>query len=301
VPLLIGVVAIVGVGSVVARNLPILPAAGPSLDPNLVGAVAASGSPSVDGQASSPAGGVGTPERSQAPTPAPAPTPTPVPTAPPITALTGYRWPLPNGRLTLPFGPSPWGSRIVDGQHFHDGVDLATFCGDRIVAAHAGTVLAAGRRYDDAIGWVGDLARYKARLDRKALWPTLPIVIIIDNGDGFRSIYAHFSKVVVKKGDVVAAGDFLGFEGMTGRASGCHLHYGMFSPLEMATFGIDPVVAKRMLLPGAQVARIDPLLVLPPRPQDQPSAAPSSSATASSRPGPAVPTPSIPVLPIPYP
>jgi murein DD-endopeptidase MepM/ murein hydrolase activator NlpD len=301
VPLLIGVVAIVGVGSVIARNLPILAAAGPSLDPNLAGALAASGSPSIGGQASSPAGGAGTPERSQAPTFAPVPTPTPVPTAPPITALIGYRWPLPNGRLTLPFGPSPWGSRIVDGQHFHDGVDLATFCGDRIVAAHAGTVLAAGRRYDDAIGWVGDLVRYKARLDRKALWPTLPIVVIIDNGDGFRSIYAHFSKIVVKKGDVVAAGDFLGFEGMTGRASGCHLHYGMFSPLETATFGIDPVVAKRMLLPDAQIARIDPLLVLPLRPQDQPSAAPSSSATASSAPGPAVPTPSIPVLPNPYP
>ena len=72
----------------------------------------------------------------------------------------------------------------------------------------------------------------------------------------------------------VRAGDFLGYEGRTGRASGCHLHYGLFSPLETATFGIDPVVVKRMKLPDSQIARIDPLLVLPPRPQDQPSPSP---------------------------
>ena len=71
--------------------------------------------------------------------------------------LTGYVWPLPGSRLTLPFGPSPWGSRVVDGESFHDGLDLATFCGDRVVAAHDGTVLAAGRRYDRHIGWLGDL------------------------------------------------------------------------------------------------------------------------------------------------
>ncbi len=95
--------------------------------------------------------------------------------------------------------------------------------------------------------------------------------MVIDDGNGYRSIYAHFSKVVVKRGQVVKAGDFLGYEGMTGRASGCHVHYGLFSPLETATFGIDPAVVKRMKLPDTLIARIDPLLVLPPRPQDQPS------------------------------
>ena len=151
--------------------------------------------------------------------------------APPST-LTGYRWPLPHGRLTLPFGPSPWGSRLVEGKPFHDGVDLATFCGDRIVAAHDGMVLAAGRRYDQFMGWVGDLKPYLDRLDKKHLWMTLPIVVVIDDGNGYRSIYAHFSKVVVKRGRRVKAGQLLGYEGQTGRASGCHLHYGLFSPPE---------------------------------------------------------------------
>jgi murein DD-endopeptidase MepM/ murein hydrolase activator NlpD len=194
------------------------------------------------------------------------PTATPAPTAPPPASLTGYRWPLPRGRLTLPFGPSPWGSRIVDGERFHDGVDFATFCGDRIAAAHAGTVLAAGRRYDKYMGWVGDLQPYLDRLEKKHLWSTLPIIVVIDDGNGYRSIYAHFGKVVVKKGATVKAGQLLGYEGRTGRASGCHLHYGLFSPAEVATFGIDPAVVKRMKVPARQIARIDPMLVLGERP-----------------------------------
>ena len=183
--------------------------------------------------------------------------------APPPWSLTGYRWPLRHARLTLPFGPTSWGSRIVDGQLFHDGIDLATFCGDRITAAHDGTVLAAGRHFDEFMGWVGDLGPYLARLDRKHLWLTLPNVIVIDDGNGYRSVYAHFESVAVKPGDVVKAGDFLGWEGATGHATGCHLHYGLFSPDEVATFGYDPVAAAHMLLPTEELARIDPLLVLP--------------------------------------
>lgn len=288
--LLVGVVAIAGIGAVLAGTLPTASAGDPGS--GLAGAVRDGASP-APAQASAPAGGL---------TPAPAvrvtsaPTPTPQPTAPPISVLTGYQWPLPHGRLTLPFGPSSWGSRIVNGELFHDGLDLATFCGDRIVAAHDGTVLVASRRFDSYIGWIGDLTPYTKRLDAKNLWGTLPIVVIIDDGNGYRSIYAHFSKVAVKKGDIVAAGEFLGFEGMTGRASGCHLHYGLFSPLETATFGLDPAVVKRLKVPAIQIARIDPLRVLPPRPQDQPSASPS---TQSASPSPAAP--SAPVVVNPYP
>ena len=113
----------------------------------------------------------------------------------------------------------------MDGEKFHDGVDLATFCGDHVVAAHDGVVIAASRKFDKHIGWIGDLKSYFHRLDLNQLWSTLPIVVVIDDGNGYRSIYAHFSKVVVKRGDVVKAGDFIGYEGMTGRASGCHVHY----------------------------------------------------------------------------
>jgi murein DD-endopeptidase MepM/ murein hydrolase activator NlpD len=186
-----------------------------------------------------------------------------LPAAPSIDSLAGYRWPLAHPRLTLPFGPTPWGTRLVGGKLFHDGIDVATFCGDRITAAHKGTVIAAGRHYDDVMGWVGDLAPYYRRLDRGKLWSTLPIVVVIDDGNGYRSMYAHFSQIVVKKGQVVRAGQFLGYEGMTGRASGCHLHYGLFSPWETRTFRLKPDTAKRMKLPSREIARVDPLSVLP--------------------------------------
>ncbi len=215
-----------------------------------------------------------------------APTEAPDPTPIPYDLLTDYHWPLPKGRLTLPFGPSPWGSRIVHGETFHDGIDLATFCGDRIVAAHGGKVLAAGRRYDRYMGWVGDLKPYTTRLDKKKLWQTLPIVVVIDDGNGYRSIYAHFGKVKVKRGQTVKTGQLLGWEGATGRASGCHLHYGLFSPLETATFRIDAQVAKRMKLPRQQIARVDPLLVLPARARDREERA-ASEARAAGVPSPA--------------
>ncbi len=184
--------------------------------------------------------------------------------AAPVGSLTDYQWPIRNARLTHPFGPSSLGQRIVDGVPFHDGVDLVSFCGDRITAAHAGTVLAAGRRFDAYMGWVGDLTAYTERLNTKHLWLTLPNVVVIDDGNGYRSVYAHLHKVFVAPGDVVEAGAELGTEGKTGNATGCHLHYSLFSPDTTATFGFDAEAAARMRLPSLELARVDPLLVLPP-------------------------------------
>lgn len=152
----------------------------------------------------------------------------------------------------------------MDGVQFHDGIDLATYCGDPVRAAHAGTVLAAGRHFDAFMGWVGDLAAYTDRLNAGRLWLTLPNVVVIDDGNGYRSVYAHLHKVYVAPGDVVKAGTALGTEGMTGNATGCHLHYSLFSPDTTATFGFDLGAARRMLLPTLELARVDPLLVLPP-------------------------------------
>ena len=190
----------------------------------------------------------------------------------PPALLTGYRWPLPRGRLTNPFGAEGWGDFLVDGEHIHDGIDLATFCGDRIVAAHDGIVLAAGRRYDHFIGWKGNLRPYLRRLERKHLWMTLPIVVVIDDRNTYRSMYAHLGRVVVRRGQAVKAGQLIGYEGATGHATGCHLHYGLFSPYESARFGLDAGVVDRMKLPRAEIARIDPLLVLPERKQPKPKA-----------------------------
>ena len=86
---------------------------------------------------------------------------------------------------------------------------------------------------------------------------------MIDDGNGYRSVYAHFGKIKVHVGQVVHAGQLLGFEGATGHATGCHLHYGLFSPAETATFRLRGDIAKRMKLPRLELARVDPLDVLP--------------------------------------
>ncbi len=186
-----------------------------------------------------------------------------VPTAAPPASLTGYRWPLEHARITQAFGPAAGGTFVVAGQRFHDGIDIASFCGAYIAAAHGGRVIAAGRRSDAALGWIGNLTAYYARLNLRHLWGTLAIIVVIDDGNGYRSIYAHFHRIVAKVGQVVRAGDFLGTEGSTGHASGCHLHYGLFNPEATGRFATDPTIVQRALVPAGEIARIDPLLVLP--------------------------------------
>lgn len=183
--------------------------------------------------------------------------------APPIASLTGYQWPIRAGRISLPFKDIPGGTRIRNGRLMHDGVDMASFCGAPVGAAHDGVVLATGRRFDRVIGWIGNLDPYFHVLDVRHLWDDLPNVVVIDDGNGYRSIYAHFRDVTVKVGQRVKAGQLIGHEGATGHASGCHVHYGLFSPLETKTFGVRADLRRRLKLPKYEIARIDPLLVLP--------------------------------------
>jgi murein DD-endopeptidase MepM/ murein hydrolase activator NlpD len=218
-------------------------------------ALAPSPSPWLGGPSPSPTAPVN-------PSPTAQPLMTPMILVPPQN-LTGYIWPLAGGRVTLPFGPTVWGELFVDGQRFHDGLDMATACGDRVYAAHDGVVLAAGRQYDDFVGWDGDLTPYYDWLTGHRYWDSLPITIVIDDGDGYRSIYAHESRVTVQPGRIVKAGDLIGYEGQTGNATGCHVHFGLYSPLETRTFALDPAIVNRDHLPATEIARVDPLLVLP--------------------------------------
>ena len=181
-----------------------------------------------------------------------------------IAPLTGYRWPLEHARITQAFGPSTGGLFVVGGVRFHDGIDLANFCGAKILAAHDGVVIGAGRHVLDVSGWAGDVAGYQARLDAKNLWGGLALTVVIDDGNGYRSVYVHFHRVDVKVGDVVHAGDVIGVEGSTGHATGCHLHYSLFFANDLARFETNPADVTRYYLPAAEIARIDPLSVMPP-------------------------------------
>jgi murein DD-endopeptidase MepM/ murein hydrolase activator NlpD len=48
--------------------------------------------------------------------------------------------------------------------------------------------------------------------------------VIVEHGNGFKSLYAHMSKVEVKVGDEVGLDTILGEIGSTGRSTGPHLH-----------------------------------------------------------------------------
>ncbi len=86
----------------------------------------------------------------------------------------------------------------------HNGVDMAAPKNTPIVATRDGRVSFAGYQEDGAGYYV---------------W--------INHGDGFKSIYMHMTRYIVKEGDYVKAGQIIGYVGTTGRSTGYHLHFGL--------------------------------------------------------------------------
>lgn len=206
------------------------------------------------------------------PTPSPTPEPTPVPTPTPkvvreISAepeqLTGYVWPLRNSWITSRFGSRGFGGFVViDGEEAHDGLDLWTGCYGKVRAAHDGTVLYAGRNFDVYLGYEGDAARVYARLEQKGTVKSLPYVVVIDDGNGYRSIYVHLDSYQVEQGEDVKAGDVIGREGNTGYSTGCHLHYGLIR-MDGGWQQVVPSLVEKYEYPPLVRERVDPLRVLP--------------------------------------
>lgn len=216
--------------------------------------------------------------------------------------LTGYHWPVKLGLITTrfaPLAPTDGGFVTIDGIPYHDGLDLATRCGDRVRASHDGTVLYAGRDYDPFLGYQGDAGAVYDRLERLGRTSQQPIVVVIDDGNGYRSVYVHLKEANVEAGQAVKSGDQIGVEGATGFASGCHVHYSL-----IRMDGVWQPVVSRLLqygYPPRVRERVNPLDVLPwgdpdapqrlqdkvnppsptPIPSGEPSAQPSTSPEAS--------------------
>lgn len=115
--------------------------------------------------------------------------------------LSDQGWALPVlGRITSPFGPRP--NRPVAGVGaYHSGTDIAAPCGRPVFAGSSGTVVNAG--YQGSYGnWV-----------------------LIEHGNGIQTGYAHNSKLLVKAGQSVSAGEVIALVGTTGASSGCHVHF----------------------------------------------------------------------------
>ena len=266
------------------------------------------------GAGASPAAGASTPLSSALPAPttavgaSPSAQPTLNPLAKSIPAhsvdpaqLTGYIWPVNHALITTHFAPEPpadGGFVMIDGVSYHDGVDLATHCDDKVRAAHDGTVLYAGRDYDPYLGYQGDAEAIYARLQRLGRTNEQAIVVVIDDGNGYRSEYVHLSKADVEAGAVVQAGDVIGLEGETGFATGCHLHYSLIRMdgawqevvQYLLKFGYPPLVRERVnpldVLPWADPDAPQALQdkVNPPTPTPEPS--PTSSTEPNTSPAP---------------
>jgi murein DD-endopeptidase MepM/ murein hydrolase activator NlpD len=214
--------------------------------------------------------------------------------------LTGYVWPVKHALITTrfaPLAPTDGGFVMIDDVSYHDGLDLATHCGDPVYATHDGTVLYAGRDYDPYLGYQGNAEAIYDRLERLGRTNEQPIVVVIDNGDGYRSVYVHLSEADVDAGQVVSAGDKIGLEGATGFATGCHLHF----TLIRMDGGWQPVVSRLLKFdyPPLVRERVNPLDVLPwgdpdapqrlqdkvnppsptPLPTDQPTTEPNAQPT----------------------
>ena len=84
---------------------------------------------------------------------------------------------------------------------FHYGLDIAVNVGTKVYAPADGKIKFAGNQ--------GGFGR----------------VVKIDHSNGYRTIFAHLSKINVKPGAKVKRGDFIALTGKSGRTVGPHLHY----------------------------------------------------------------------------
>ncbi|MEA2677006.1 MAG: hypothetical protein QOJ81_1147 [Chloroflexota bacterium] len=206
-------------------------------------------------------------------TPGPGATPTPEPT-PPSTdkigpahsvgpkQLSGYGWPIKRAWITSKFAHRSFGNFIVvDGVEYHDGLDIATHCGDTVYAAHDGRVLANDRTFDQHLGYKGDPAAIYERLQRLGRVIALAIGVVIDDGNGYRSQYLHLNEAFVEPGQFVHRGDPIGKEGETGAARGCHVHYSLIR-MDGEWQGIIPRLWKYGY-PEQIREHVDPMDVLP--------------------------------------
>lgn len=55
--------------------------------------------------------------------------------------------------------------------------------------------------------------------------PAYGKVVVVDHGNGYRTLYAHMNRYYVARGDKVKRGDPIGEVGNTGRSTGPHVHY----------------------------------------------------------------------------
>ena len=103
-----------------------------------------------------------------------------------------FKWPV-RGKLSSKFGRR-WGRN-------HEGIDISAPTGTPIFASESGRVTFAGRQ-----GGYGN-------------------VVIVKHAGRFKTLYAHASRIHVRKGQFVERGQKIAEVGSTGRSTAPHLHF----------------------------------------------------------------------------
>jgi len=104
-----------------------------------------------------------------------------------------FIWPVAGGEISSHFGYR-WGT-------IHGGLDIRAPRGTAVYAAESGTV---------------ELSRW---------YSGYGYCVIINHGNGIKTLYGHASQLVAKQGQQVKKGDVIMLVGMTGQATGNHLHF----------------------------------------------------------------------------
>lgn len=142
-----------------------------------------------------------------------------------------FDWPVDEARLTRGFIPERRKKKRP-----HLGIDLAGPRGTPIFSAQAGTVIYAGKAF-----------RGYGKM------------ILVENRNGWATLYAHLSTIAVREGDTVAKGQQIAGMGSTGRSTGNHLHF----EIRRERRPVDPMA----FLPGvggSSARALDPDLKLRP-------------------------------------
>lgn len=129
------------------------------------------------------------------------------------------------GPITTVYGVRRYYNGKFANDYYHRGIDYAGAYGSPIIAPAAGRVALVGQ---EAKGFVihGNC-------------------IGVDHGQGVESIFLHLSRIMVKEGDFVKAGQVIGALGATGAVTGPHLHWGLYvngqsiDPLPWRTKGFE--------------------------------------------------------------
>jgi murein DD-endopeptidase MepM/ murein hydrolase activator NlpD len=102
-----------------------------------------------------------------------------------------------------------------NGKEKHEGVDIAVKEGTPVVATATGEVVFAG--------WDQDFGN----------------MLIIDHGNGYKTVYGHNERLLVSLGDKIFKGKVIALSGNSGRSSAPHLHYQILKdgePVDPSTF-----------------------------------------------------------------